>query len=290
MGGRPIGRLCRAVASTSRSFGATNRTSNVPIARTIATFVCVTALVALSGCLSSFEVPVETPVPATLDVSPFSRVLVAGFLGAGIEEVDANVETARLLRSQLRMRSSLKVIEGADVLPLLEIAAQSSTHIAAERLVPAASRDRHLRKYPRTETDLKAYDHIFTDVAFWKRLGEEYDRPVILTGSVLFTVESRAGVVQRGREIFDGSGRRRLESTRQSVQRTVHSLKPRFIFIDGRTGTLMYSERFHEQASSDESRNVPALSAYFQLMDRILPTVLGTLSHHKVRSFRTLLK
>ena len=38
-----------------------------------------------------------------LDVSPFQRVLVAGFVAGGTDDVDANQETVRLLRSQLRI-------------------------------------------------------------------------------------------------------------------------------------------------------------------------------------------
>ena len=56
-----------------------------------------------------------------MDVSAFQRVLVAGFIGGGTEDVDANLETVRLLRSQLRSKSTLRVIE-AEALPLAELA------------------------------------------------------------------------------------------------------------------------------------------------------------------------
>jgi hypothetical protein len=35
---------------------------------------------ALPACVSFIEVPIETPVQSKLDVSPFRRVLVAGFV------------------------------------------------------------------------------------------------------------------------------------------------------------------------------------------------------------------
>ena len=50
-----------------------------------------------------------------------SACSIAGFIAGGSEDVDANLETVRLLRSQLRTKSSLRVID-ADVLPLLELA------------------------------------------------------------------------------------------------------------------------------------------------------------------------
>ena len=80
-------------------------------------------LLLLVGCTSFQEVTIETPIQAKLDVSPFQRVLVVGFIAGGSEDVDANLETVRLLRSQLRTKSNLKVIE-TDVLPLIELAQQ----------------------------------------------------------------------------------------------------------------------------------------------------------------------
>ena len=75
----------------------------------------------LAGCTSMYEIPIETPIQPKMDVTPFQRVLIAGFIAGGSEDVDANLETVRLLRSQLRSKSALRVIE-ADVLPLVEVA------------------------------------------------------------------------------------------------------------------------------------------------------------------------
>jgi len=72
-----------------------------------------------------YEIPIETPIQPKMDVSPFQRVLVAGFVAGGSEDVDANQETVRLLRSQLRTKSSLRVID-ADILPLIDIAQDQS--------------------------------------------------------------------------------------------------------------------------------------------------------------------
>ena len=80
---------------------------------------------ALAGCTDFYEIPIETPIQPKMDVTAFQRVLVAGFISGGTDDVDANLETVRLLRSQLRTKSPLRVIE-ADVLPLAEIAATES--------------------------------------------------------------------------------------------------------------------------------------------------------------------
>src|SRR5215210_2598031 len=94
-------------------------------ARSAATIVSVVLLAAVSGCTNFFEVPIETPISAKMDVTAFQRVLVAGFISGGSDDVDANLETVRLLRSQLRSKSPLRIIE-AEVLPLAEIAAAES--------------------------------------------------------------------------------------------------------------------------------------------------------------------
>ena len=90
-------------------------------ARTSRTVVSLAAVL-VTACTSFYEIPIETPIKAKLDVGAFQRVLVAGFLAGGTDDVDGNLETTRLLRSQLRTKSELRVID-ADVLPLMEVAA-----------------------------------------------------------------------------------------------------------------------------------------------------------------------
>jgi hypothetical protein len=275
------------------------------------------ALVA-SACTSFYEIPVETPIQAKLDISGFSRVLVVGFIAGGTEDVDANLETVRLLRSQLRTKSELKVIE-ADVLPLTELAAEQGVQPplpAVEKMdktdgaphpegspkpdapkqdappkadgatPPAHSDESRIR----SEKDLEAYDKIFADVSFWKKLGEEYQNPLIVTGTVLFTPHSRAAFVQRETEYFDALGRRRVVPVRQYMERKGFILVPTFVFIDGRTGTRLHRESYRKEVLYPSSQNTPALSSYFELMDQVIPEFLGALSTTKIRGTRVLLK
>ena len=82
------------------------------------------AMLALSvACTSYTEIPIETPIKPKLDVSAFQRIFIAGFIAGANEDVDANMETVRLLRSQLRNKGIMRVID-ADTLPLLEVAKQ----------------------------------------------------------------------------------------------------------------------------------------------------------------------
>jgi len=142
----------------------------------------------------------------------------------------------------------------------------------------------------KSEKDLESYDSIFADVAYWKKLGEEYQNPLIVTGTVLFMPNSRSGFVSRDVEQYDAYGRRRVVPVRSYMERKGFILRPKFVFIDGRTGATIYSESYREEVLYNSQTNTPALSSYFELMDRLVPNFLSALSSQKIRGTRVLLK
>jgi hypothetical protein len=259
----------------------------------------------------TFEIPIETPIQPKLDVSAFQRVLVAGFVAGGSDELDTNQETVRLLRSQLRNKSSLRVID-ADVMPLIEVAQdQNKTATTSEPagngegspspgngLAAGNNADRNgsgsdplpLPEEIKDEKDLEPYERLFANVTYWKRIGEEYQNPLIVTGTVLFTAHSRAGIVQREQEVYDQFGRRAVVPVRTYMERKGFVLRPKFVFIDGRTGATMHSESYREEVLYNAQTSTPALSSYFELMDRLIPNFLGALSSQKIKGTRVLLK
>jgi hypothetical protein len=276
----------------------------------LASSLVLSGSLALAGCAGFYEIPIETPIQPKMDVTAFQRVLVAGFISGGTEDVDANLETVRLLRSQLRSKSPLRIIE-AEVLPLAEIAAAEarddgttittrSTGVTPISPVPTAEMAQQPEAKPdprkgpdlniKNEKDLAKYDKIFADVAYWKKLGEEYQTPLIVTGTVLFTPHQANGFVMQNREVYDSFGRRSVIPVRTYQERKGFILQPRFVFIDGRTGAVIYSETFHEEILYNAQQSVPALSTYFELMDRVMPSFLSTLSAQKIRGTRVLLK
>ena len=250
------------------------------------------------------EIPIETPIRAKLDVSAFQRVLIAGFVAGGTDDVDANQETVRLLRSQLRSKSSLRVID-ADVMALAAIAQEQSKSAAAgEDSAPSrgpsgsagTSSDEKAGSLPlplpleiKDEKDLEPYERLFANTAYWKTIGEEYQNPLIVTGTVLFAPKTSNAIVQRDQEVFDSFGRRRTVPTRTFTERKGFTLRPKFVFIDGRTGATMYSEGYREEILYNAQQNTPALSSYFELMDRLVPNFLNVLSNQKIKGTRVLL-
>jgi hypothetical protein len=266
----------------------------------LAALVAVVAAAAVACGTSYLEIPIETPIQPKLDVSPFQRVLVAGFVSGGSDDIDANQETVRLLRSQLRTKSALKVID-ADILPLMEVA-QDQTKAAADESARENSSPNNtaggdhtanglaLPQRIKDEKDLEPYERLFANTAYWKRIGEEFQNPLIVTGTVLFTNRSTSGFVQRDQEVYDPYGRRRVIPTRTYMERKGFMLRPKFVFIDGRSGATMYSESYREEVLYNAQQNTPALSSYFELMDRLVPSFLSALSSQKIKGSRVLLK
>jgi hypothetical protein len=289
------------------------------LARTVRTtriLSSVGAILLIAGCTNYYEIPIETPIKPKLDVSAFQRVLVAGFIAGGTDDVDGNLETTRLLRSQLRTKSDLRVID-TDVLPLMEVAnedkgapqevraepaktngasdgkegtdgkSESKAEVRGEGPQPASPEKAPVIKDAK---DLEPYEHVFADVEYWKKIGEEYQNPLIVTGTVMFTPHQRSGIVQREEEVYDSFGRRRVVPVRTYMERKGYILQPKFVFIDGRTGTVMHSENFREEVLYNANQSTPALSSYFELMDRLIPSFLSTLSSQKIKGTRVLLE
>ena len=250
-----------------------------PRARLVSSLGAVLLAVA---CTNSYEIQIETPIRPKLDVGAFQRVLVAGFLAGGTEDVDGNLETTRLLRSQLRSKSELRVID-SDVLPLMDVASEGKANDSGGQApaAPGAIKE---------QKDLEPFEHLFANVEYWKKIGEEYQQPLIVTGTEMFTPLQRNQLVQREQEVYDSFGRRRVIPIRSYQERKGFSLDGRFIFIDGRNGSTLHSETFAEQVLYSANQTTPALSSYFELMDRLIPSFLSTLSSQKIKGTRILLQ
>jgi hypothetical protein len=243
--------------------------------------VSAAAAVLAVSCTHFYEIPIETPIVPKLDVSRFQRVLVAGFIAGGSQDIDANVETTRLLRSQLRTKSELHVID-ADTLPLVDV--------ALRRDAGAPSGDTASPPAIKEAKDLEPYESLFANAAYWKEVGDEYQQPLIVTGTVLFLPQQRDQQTVRTEEQYDQFGRRTTQPVRVYQERKGYSLRPCFVFIDGRSGSPIYRECFSEEIMYSANQQTPALSSYFELMDRLVPAFLGALSSQKIKGTRYLLQ
>jgi hypothetical protein len=225
-------------------------------------------------------VPVETPVQSKLDVGSFRRVLVAGFVtDLADSDLDVSAETSRLLQNQLRSGTKMQVLE-PDHPPL---------HDALEKTLEKLGEGGKYTKEQREQYKLEA-DRVLQDAEYWRKVGEEFQYPLIITGRVALDEQNRSGFQSDERVLRDpGTNRPRLVRGSRYLERKGYSLSAEFHFVDGHTGQTLHKEKFTEEVLYGEDTKTSALSSYFELMDRLLPNFLGVVSPQKIRGTRVLL-
>jgi hypothetical protein len=205
---------------------------------------------------------------------------VAGFVtDVGDQEVELGSETTRLLQNQLRSNSRLQVLE-PDHPPL---------HDALERILEKLGEGGKYNRDERDQYRLEA-DKVLSDPEYWRKVGEEFQQPLIVTGKLGFEVQNRSGFQAEERVVRDpGSGRQRLVRGNRYLERKGFALSAEFQFVDGRSGQTLHKEKFTEEVLYGEDQKISPLSSYFELMDRLLPNFLGVISPQKIRGTRVLL-
>jgi hypothetical protein len=234
-----------------------------------------------SGCATVIEVAVETPLQSKIDVSRFRRVLVAGF-ATDLEEADVELgsETTRLIQNQLRSSTKLQILE-PDRPPL---------HEALEEVLEGLGQGGRYNKAEKDQYKLDT-DRVLQDAEFWRKVGEEYQSPLIVTGRVGFAPQNRSGFQSDERVVRDPiTNRPVLRRGNRYLERKGFSLSADFHFVDGRTGETLHKEKFTEEVMYGEEQKISPLSSYFELMDRLIPNFLGVISPQKVRGTRVLLR
>ena len=240
----------------------------------------VVAALLQAACASLVEVPVETPLNSKIDVSTFRRVLIAGFVTEpGGADVDLSSETTRLIQNQLRSSSKLQVLE-PDRPPLGD-----ALRTIGQQITPTGKYTKAEREQYRLEAD-----KVLQDGEFWRKLGEEYQSPLIVTGRLGFEEQNRSGFQSDERVIRDSANRPRLVRGNRYQERKGYALNADFYFVDGRSGQLLHKEKFTEEVLYGEEQKISPLSSYFELMDRLLPNFLGVISPQKIRGTRILLR
>jgi len=238
------------------------------------------ALLFIAGCGGVIEVPVETPLQSKLDVSSFRRILIAGFV-TDLEptDVDLSSETSRLLQNQLRSNTRLQVLE-PDRPPLQD---------ALERVLDKLGEQGRYDKDEKEQFRLEA-DKLLQDPEFWRKMGEEYQQPLVVTGKLGFESQNRSGFQPEERVVRRADGRPSYVRGNRYMERKGYSLSADFYFIDTKTGETVHKERFTEEVLYSEDQRVSALSSYFELMDRLLPNFLGVITPQRIRGTRVLLR
>ncbi len=242
--------------------------------------VALLLAVIVSGCASFVEVPVETPLKSKLDVSRFRRILIAGFVtDLRDADVDLSAETSRLLQNQLRSNTRIQVLE-PDRPPLQD---------ALDNILARLDEEGSYVSEEKEQYALEA-DRLLEDPEFWRKMGEEYQQPLIVTGRLGFQGQNRSGFQPEERVVRDTAGSPRLVRGNRYAERKGFTLSAELYFIDSKTGELIHKERFTEEVLYGQRQRVSPLSSYFELMDRLLPNFLGVITPQRIRGTRILLR
>ena len=227
------------------------------------------------------EVPVDTPLQSKLDVSGFRRILIAGFV-TDLEDsdVDLSAETSRLLQNQLRSNTQLQVLE-PDRPPL-----QTALETALEKIGEGGSYSKDEKEKYRLEAD-----RLLQDPEFWRKMGEEYQQPLIVAGKLDFESQNRSGF-QPDERVVRSRDRPALARAQQPLHgaQGLRAVARTSTSSTRKTGELLHKERFSEEVLYAEDQRISPLSSYFELMDRLLPNFLGVLTPQRIRGTRVLLR
>jgi hypothetical protein len=162
---------------------------------------------------------------------------------------------------------------------------QDALEKALEKIGEGGSYNRDEKEQFRLEAD-----RLLQDPEFWRKMGEEYQQPLIVSGKLDFQGQNRSGFQPEERVVRTPAGQPALVRGNRYMERKGFTLSADFLFIDSKTGELLHKERFSEEVLYSEDQRVSALSSYFELMDRLLPNFLGVITPQRIRGTRVLLR
>ena len=198
----------------------------------------------------TIQVQVTLPIPERIDMTGIDTVLMTRLvLLTDNPRVDLNREMVGLMKRELRKKSPLQVLD-VDPPPLPE----------------------------------QSLDELTANAPFWKEMGEKYGADLILTGSLGYEVTDRSAFVQE--DFISPTTGQRIRRTR-FADREGFEMHLHLYFIRGRSGKLVYDDRFSQEITVDGRGNDP-LTALFSMFDNIESDVLGIIARKDRAESRTL--
>ena len=198
----------------------------------------------------TLQVHVSLPLPERIDMTGIDTILVTRLvLLTDNPKVDLNREMVGLIKRELRKKSRLQVLD-VEPPPLPE----------------------------------QSLDDLTANAPFWKEMGEKYGADLILTGSLGYKVTDRSAFVQE--DFISPATGQRIRRTR-FADREGFEMHLHLYFIRGRSGRLVFDDRFSEDTTVDGRNNDP-LNALFSMFDNIESDVLGIVARKDRKEARIL--
>jgi hypothetical protein len=198
------------------------------------------------------HVAIALPVPPRLDIAGMESVLIASFRADETTFLDVNRELTRFMRSEFRKRTPLEV---RDAVPAPAIPEQS-------------------------------VEDLLANSDFWKRLAEEYDADLIVSGLVSYDRQDVSGF--RDVDLVDPRTGQKVRETR-FVEAEEFSYSLEVFFMDGASGTLLFRDRMRQGAVFPGSQNDP-ITAFYELTETMADDVLGVITSRMRTEDRVIFK
>ena len=185
----------------------------------------------------SFKVAVTLPVPARLDIGGRKTLLVASFITEESDLLDVNRELVRFVRTELHKHATL------EILPVV----------------------------PPPAVPEQTLEDMIANAEFWKYLGEEFGADLIVSGIMRYDRRDSSGF--RDVDVISPTTGQKVRQS-QFVEQERFSYELDLIFMDGRTGGLLFRDRLQRSAVFRGTQNDP-ITAFYELSESIAPDVLA---------------
>ncbi len=203
-----------------------------------------------AAAAGTVQVQVTLPLPEKIDVTGIDTVLVTRLVLLNDNpRVDLNREMTGLIKRELRKKTHLQVLD-VEPPPLPE----------------------------------QSLEELTADADFWKDMGQKYGADLILTGSLDYEMSDRSSFITE--DFISPTTGQRIRRTR-FADREGFTMNLHLYFLRGRTGKLVYDDKFSEDTTVDGRGNDP-LSALFGMFEHIEPDVMGIVSPKAKAENRTL--
>ena len=212
-------------------------------------FCLILGLVGLGCGGVSYLVTIEHPMKERIPPNKYKSILVAGFLAEGEEKLNLSLETVKYIRTELRKNTPYKVIEEKPI-----------------------------------EIPLARMEELPLDTEFWKSLATQAKAELIMWGRVNYTSEPTAEL----KEITYRTPAGQIITATKLEDMTNFKVELELYFSDGSNGELVYRDNY-SQTIPYKGRPSAELPIFFNLMNRMLPSILGVLIPHETMQTRYIL-
>jgi len=183
------------------------------------------------------RVTLSVPVPERIDMTGVQRILVTRLVvDQEVREFNLTKELVEVIRRDLRQKARLDMID-VDPPPLPE----------------------------------QPLPQLLANTGFWRRMAEQHEADLIITGQTSFKVADRSGYVQM--DAISPLTGQRVRRT-QFVEREAFILDLRLFFLRGSTGELLDEDHFNGEDTYN-GQGTDELAGMFDLYEQMAEDIRG---------------